>query len=106
MSLKIIIYYTKIVSKYMCNQQYLFKEINILKDQNIFIFNKMISEYCIKNGIPYIDLNSHLSTEELGLKKEYTYDGIHLNGNGYKVWKSILSSCPPFIEAEYLNYGK
>ena len=74
--------------------------------QNIFIFNKKISEYCIKKGIPYIDLNSHLSTEELGLKNEYTYDGIHLNGNGYKVWKSILSSCPPFIEAEYLNYGK
>ena len=64
--------------------------------QNIFIFNKMISEYCIKNGIPYIDLNSHLSTEELGLKKEYTYDGIHLNGKGYEVWRSILSNYAPF----------
>jgi lysophospholipase L1-like esterase len=49
--------------------------------------NKMLFEFCQKNDIEYLDLNSHL-TENNSLKPEYTYDGIHLNNFGYFIWKS------------------
>jgi len=42
-----------------------------------------------------VDLNAQLSDAQ-GLKPEYTHDGIHLNGAGFKVWADVLA---PYLAA-------
>ncbi len=44
-------------------------------------------------SITYIDLNAGLATDSL-LNAKFTRDGIHLNGDGYAVWKERLK---PYI---------
>ncbi len=39
----------------------------------------------------YVDLNRALA-DEGGLKPAYTYDGIHLTGEGYQAWVDVLSN--------------
>ena len=43
----------------------------------------------------FIDINRKLA-DEGGLKDELTYDGVHLNGNGYLLWKDEIA---PFVLA-------
>jgi lysophospholipase L1-like esterase len=42
------------------------------------------------NGVAYADLAA-LLTDAHGLKKQFTYDGVHLNGEGYRVWRDAIS---------------
>lgn len=51
--------------------------------------NNLLKEYAIKNNITYIDLNEKLSKNDL-LIADYTYDSVHLNSNGYKIWKKEI----------------
>lgn len=51
--------------------------------------NNLLKEYAIKNNITYIDLNEKLSKNN-SLISDYTYDGLHLNSNGYKIWKKEI----------------
>ena len=51
--------------------------------------NKIISSI---HGYNAIDLGELNSTN--GLNSSLTYDGIHLNLNGYKVWKEQLLRAP------------
>lgn len=46
-------------------------------------------------GVTFVDLNAQLSDAQ-GLKPEYTHDGIHLNGAGFKVWADVLA---PYLAA-------
>ena len=41
-------------------------------------------------NIKYLDLNSHFKDSEGNLNREYSSDGLHLNGSGYQKWKNIL----------------
>jgi lysophospholipase L1-like esterase len=41
-------------------------------------------------GVAFIDINADLAGEG-GLKPELTYDGVHLNGDGYRIWKREIS---------------
>jgi lysophospholipase L1-like esterase len=43
----------------------------------------------------FIDINRKLA-DEGGLKSELTYDGVHLNGNGYLLWRDEIA---PFVLA-------
>ena len=47
--------------------------------------NNFLTELAVRKNIHYVDLNIFLS-ENRKLKKEYTYDGLHLNESAYKVW--------------------
>jgi lysophospholipase L1-like esterase len=40
--------------------------------------------------VAFIDVNAGLVGEG-GLKSDLTYDGVHLNGEGYRVWKREIS---------------
>ncbi len=51
--------------------------------------NLDIEEFAEKNNIEYIDLNKSLCPEGF-LKDAYTYDGLHLNAQGYKIWSLLL----------------
>ena len=41
-------------------------------------------------NVAFIDINAGLAGEG-GLKPELTYDGVHLNGDGYRIWKREIS---------------
>ena len=41
-------------------------------------------------GIEYIDISPQLKDNAGNLKEEYTYDGLHLNGFGYKAVLALL----------------
>lgn len=56
-------------------------------------YNSQLEPYCASNGIDYIDLYD-LFENEGRLNKKFTYDGIHLNGDGYRVWQKVLQ---PYI---------
>ncbi len=47
--------------------------------------NKLLKNFAKVNNIDYIDLNSKMKRGHY-LKPELTYDGIHLNAAGYKIW--------------------
>ena len=52
---------------------------------NVDELNKGLKEMCAERGIIYADINEILSSEG-GLREEYTYDGVHLYGRGYREW--------------------
>ena len=52
--------------------------------------NKKLKTLAIENqDLTYIDLNNTLTKNGLLLRK-FTLDDVHLNGNGYKVWKESI----------------
>ena len=57
------------------------------ENRNIEIvkFNKQLAKYSADNGIEFVDLNRKMSRSNF-LKSNLTYDGIHLNGEGFKLW--------------------
>jgi lysophospholipase L1-like esterase len=40
--------------------------------------------------VAYADIAAKL-TDAHGLKKEFTYDGVHLNGEGYRLWRDVIA---------------
>jgi lysophospholipase L1-like esterase len=65
-------------------------------NRSVKLANGKIKEMCSDNAIEYLDLNIILSENEI-LKNEYSLDGIHLTGLGYKKWREVIS---PIIERE------
>ncbi len=51
--------------------------------------NNKLKEYAGRNGIEYIDVNRVLSKGG-ALYSRYTYDGLHLFGNGYAKWRELI----------------
>lgn len=56
------------------------------KEGTVKKFNERIKKIAETNGAEYVDLWPYLSDKNGHLKKEYTNDGLHLNGKGYKAW--------------------
>ena len=55
--------------------------------------NVRLSELA-SSRVTFIDLASTL-TAGTGLKSELTYDGVHLNGEGYRRWQTAISPFMP-----------
>lgn len=53
--------------------------------------NNLIKEYCSKKGIMYLDIGSTLRKGP-SLDTSYTWDGVHLNAAGYRMWAEALRS--------------
>ncbi|MDA3859645.1 MAG: hypothetical protein PF445_00315, partial [Melioribacteraceae bacterium] len=51
----------------------------------IIKFNKLLAKYAKENGFEFVNLNRKMSKSNY-LKSNLTYDGIHLNGEGFKYW--------------------
>ena len=58
---------------------------------NIRNLNEKLKAYATVMKITFININDGLTSQQDGLLKEYTYDGIHLRGNGYVVWSKTIS---------------
>lgn len=52
--------------------------------------NEMLEDYAKKNNIPFVDYYSSMVDDKLGLRKEYSDDGVHPNLAGYRVMEKIL----------------
>lgn len=57
------------------------------KNEDIVVINEKIKEI---SGITYIDMHSVLKTKSGKLNEKYTYDGLHMNEQGYHVIKDEL----------------
>ncbi|MBE5958102.1 MAG: hypothetical protein E7254_04470 [Lachnospiraceae bacterium] len=53
--------------------------------------NKLMREYCAKNGYEFIDIASYLADKRGYLKKEYCSDGfLHQTYEAYVIWDKVL----------------
>jgi lysophospholipase L1-like esterase len=52
--------------------------------------NRQLAALAKSRDATFIDLNVHLADED-GLRPEFTWDGLHLNGAGYARWRDILA---------------
>lgn len=55
------------------------------KNSDILELNKKLLILAQEHKITYLDLTEKLSDKKGNLKKEYTFDGLHLNAKGYEV---------------------
>jgi len=61
------------------------------KEKVITALNNKIKAIADKYGCVYISLTEALQDPKTGkLKREYTNDGLHLTGAGYKAWTDVL----------------
>lgn len=60
------------------------------KEKTVKDFNVKIEEIANASGARYIDLWPALAGPDGKLKREYTNDGLHLNGAGYRAWTRAI----------------
>lgn len=60
------------------------------KDEHVLYINEELKKTGTKEGITVIDIHPLFLDADKRLDKQYTYDGLHLNAAGYKLWASIL----------------
>ena len=51
--------------------------------------NKRLEKYASENKITFINLNPIFAPQKV-LKKEFTFDDLHLNGSAYKLWSQEI----------------
>lgn len=61
-----------------------------LKNQKIIQFNEHIKGTAKEFELTYIDLFTPFANEANKLNPVFTFDGLHLNGKGYLVWKKEI----------------
>lgn len=61
-----------------------------LNNEKVIAVNANLRELAQEFSFYYIDLFSAFSDDENALISQYTTDGIHLNGQGYLLWKKII----------------
>ncbi len=60
------------------------------KDVHIRFVNQALREYCSQQQLIFVDLYSHFKDTDGHLSTAYTNDGVHINGAGYFLWRSVL----------------
>lgn len=58
--------------------------------EEVVKLNTKIENLASQFKIPFINIFESLVDEEGRLDKKYSEDGLHINGEGYSVWKSII----------------
>ena len=61
-----------------------------IKSTDIIKVNKELKLICYDYNCSYIDLFSLFKDEKNELKEEYSFDGVHINGLGYEIWKNKI----------------
>lgn len=64
------------------------------KDDHITFVNNALIRLCADEKLGLIDIHQKFLDADKRLDKKYTYDGLHLNAEGYKLWASLLK---PFV---------
>lgn len=58
--------------------------------ERIIRLNSLLKEYADENRITYADYHSAMKDSENGLPEKWSYDGVHLNSDGYDVIENII----------------
>jgi lysophospholipase L1-like esterase len=58
-------------------------------------YNRELAGYCREPGCTFVDLYPAFLAADGSLRGELTVDGLHLNGAGFLLWKSLLA---PYVE--------
>ena len=60
------------------------------KNEDIVEINKGLNQLSIKYNLIFINLFDSFRDEKNDLNLTYSFDGLHLNGNGYFLWKKLI----------------
>ena len=61
-----------------------------ISNERIHTLNQTIETIAKDAGVAYLDLQSLVVDDEGYLRSEFTTDGLHLNRQGYLVWRSAI----------------
>ncbi len=61
-----------------------------IPNHRIWMLNQQLQTMAKKEGVKYLDLYSLFANKQGNLRPELTTDGLHLNFQGYLVWRSAL----------------
>jgi len=61
------------------------------KNSDIRLINMNLERMARESGLVYIDLYSHFVTPDSKMNPAYSNDGLHLTGEGFRLWKSLIS---------------
>lgn len=61
-----------------------------IPNEDIRQLNQALAAVCAEAGVYYLDLHALFVDPDGNLRLDLTTDGLHLNGNGYLVWRSAL----------------
>jgi lysophospholipase L1-like esterase len=70
------------------NESIMFSDENI--NLMIFSLNDSLRRYCKENKVQFIDLYGHFLNTSGEMDMKYTYDGVHLSGEGYQLWAGLI----------------
>ena len=81
--------------------------------EDVAVINGMLEEMADEEDVEYLDLFSRFANEDGKLNIAYSNDGLHLNGDGYLLWKEIIEDeigrlPQPVLKSKvpiYLNMG-
>lgn len=59
----------------------------------VSVFNQMVHDAAADRPFIYLDLAQAMRAPNGELRPELTYDNLHLNDEGYRVWAMVLDSC-------------
>ncbi|MEO8399616.1 MAG: GDSL-type esterase/lipase family protein [Ignavibacteriaceae bacterium] len=59
-------------------------------NETVIRLNNEIKKISNKNNLLYVDLFKRLIDQEGNLRKEYSSDGLHINGEAYLIWKEAI----------------
>jgi lysophospholipase L1-like esterase len=62
------------------------------KKEHILSTNRLLRQVALETKVAFIDIYALFNDGSGKLKKEYTFDGLHLNPQGYEVWVAFLKS--------------
>lgn len=65
------------------------------RDGQIAFVNNALIQLCSTEKVTAIDIHPKFLDADKRLDKKYTYDGLHLNAAGYKLWAELLK---PFLK--------
>lgn len=65
--------------------------VQIFNLEEIKEMNKKLEELAARKGINYIDLSDVICDENFDIKKQYTFNGVYLNGEGFKAIADVLN---------------
>lgn len=61
------------------------------KQQDVLVLNKKLKKLARKQGVKFLNIHKKFKNKNGELKAYLTYDGLHLNKNGYVFWTKIIS---------------
>ena len=63
---------------------------NQVSNKKVKKLNEVLKRIADENGVAYIELHAHFADGSGQLDTKFTGDGLHLNGEGYKLWVELL----------------